>query len=122
VIMGRKTFESIGKALPNRRNLILSRSTEFIAEGCEVMQDLQAAVRSCSGEKEVFIIGGSEIYRQALPMADRLYLTRVDTVTDADAFFPSFSMTEWELIKEEEHHADTKNPFNHTFCIYQRKR
>lgn len=121
VIMGRKTYESIGKALPNRRNVVISRSANYKAEGCEVLNNLVDAIASCKNEKEVFVIGGSEIYGQALPLADKLYITRVKTVTDADAFFPPFHEADWELIHLEEHKSDQKNEFDYSFCIYQRK-
>lgn len=121
VIMGRKTYESIGKALPNRRNVVVSRSADYKAEGCEVLNNLQDAIVVCKDEAEVFVIGGSEIYGQALALANKLYITRVDTVTEADAFFPPFHETEWELIHLEEHQADPKNQFDYSFCIYQRK-
>lgn len=121
VIMGRKTYESIGKALPNRRNVVVSRSADYQAEGCEVLNNLQAALDVCKDEAEVFVIGGSEIYGQAFPLADKLYITLVDTVTDADTFFPPFNENEWELLHLEEHQADPKNQFDYSFCIYQRK-
>lgn len=120
VIMGRKTFESIGKALPNRRNIVLSRSADFAAPGCEINDDLFTAIRSCSDEEEIFVIGGAEIYRQALQVADKLYITRVSTEMDADTFFPDFSLSAWKLIHLEKHKADEKNAFDYSFSIYQR--
>lgn len=120
VIMGRLTYESIGKALPNRRNIVLSRSKDFKAEGCEVMEDLFTAIKSCKKNEEVFIIGGATIYRQAIQVADKIYLTRVEASKDADAFFPDFSLSAWKLIHMEMHKADEKNKFNYTFSIYQR--
>lgn len=120
VIMGRLTYESIGKALPNRRNIVLSRRNGFEAEGCEVMEDLFSAIKSCQKNEEVFIIGGANIYRQAIQIADKLYLTRVETVKDADAFFPEFSLSGWKLVHLEKHKSDEKNAYNYTFSIYQR--
>ena len=96
VIMGRLTYESIGKALPNRRNIVLSRNKDFVAEGCEVMEDLFSAIKSCKKNEEVFILGG------------------------ADAFFPEFSLSGWKLVHMEMHKADEKNKYNYTFSIYQR--
>ena len=120
VIMGRLTYESIGKALPNRRNIVLSRNKDFVAEGCEVMEDLFSAIKSCKKNEEVFIIGGATIYRQALQVADKIYLTRVETTKEADAFFPEFSLSGWKLVHMEMHKADEKNKYNYTFSIYQR--
>lgn len=120
VIMGRNTFESIGRALPNRRNIVLTRQPDYSAPGCEVREDLFAAIKECGKEQEVFVIGGADIYRQAIQVADKLYLTRVDVVMDADTFFPEFSMSAWKLIHLEKHKADDKNPYDYSFSVYQR--
>jgi dihydrofolate reductase len=120
VIMGRKTYESIGRALPNRRNIVLTRTEDYEAPGCEVMEELFDAIKSCSKEGEVFIIGGAEIYRQAIQVADKIYLTRVDVETDADTFFPDFSLSAWKLIHLLKHKADEKNKYDYSFSIYQR--
>ncbi len=120
VIMGRKTYESIGKALPNRRNIVLTRQEDFEAPGCEIMDDLFQAVKSCEKEGEVFVIGGADIYRQALQVADKIYLTRVDTDADADAFFPEFRLSAWKLIYLLKNKADDQNPYDYSFSIYQR--
>ena len=120
VIMGRKTFESIGKALPKRRNIVLTRQEDFEAPGCEVMDDLFTAIKSCEKEGEVFVIGGAEIYRQALQVADKIYLTRVDTEAEADTFFPYFKLNVWKLIYLLKNKADEENQYDYTFSIYQR--
>lgn len=120
VIMGRKTYESIGRALPERRNIVLSRQEGFQAKGCEVMSDLFEAIRACQKEGEVFVIGGAEIYRQAMQVADKIYLTRVDVEMDADAYFPEFSVSVWKLVYLLKHKADEKNRYDYSFSIYQR--
>jgi dihydrofolate reductase len=119
IIMGRKTYESIGRALPNRRNIVVTRQKDFTAEGCEIFNSLQQAVQECEHEKEVFIIGGGEIYRQALPEADRIYLTRVYEHFEGDTTFPEFSLSEWRLTSYTKHHADEKNAFDYSFSAYE---
>lgn len=120
VIMGRNTYESIGKALPLRRNIVVTRQENYEAPGCEINEDLFDAIKSCSKEDEVFVLGGADIYRQAIQVADKLYLTRVDVVMEADTFFPEFSMSAWKLIHLEKHKADDKNAYDYSFSVYQR--
>lgn len=120
VIMGRKTYESIGRALPERRNLVVSRQEDFVAPGCEVFNDLFDAIRACKNESEVFVIGGADIYRQALQVADCLYLTRVRAEFSADTFFPELKPGQWKLITLENHKADEKNPYDYSFSKYVR--
>jgi dihydrofolate reductase len=98
VIMGRKTFESIGRPLPGRRTIILSRRRDFRAEGCLVVHDLDAALAAASGENEVFICGGGELYREALPRAGRLYLTVIHLPVDGDTFFPEIPAGDFATI------------------------
>lgn len=119
IIMGRKTFDSLPKgALPNRRNIVLSRTLKELP-GCECFPSLKSALSHCSEEEEVFIIGGSSVYRQAMPLADRLCLTEVDdTPTEADAFFPSYQ--EWKEVSREEHDTDEKHKQRYAFVDYVR--
>lgn len=121
VLMGRRTFESLpGGALPNRRNLVISRNTSFSAPGVEVFSSLEKALEEVP--EDIFVIGGGSIYKQALPLCDKLYLTKVhDAFEDADTFFPEINWDEWELMEEEFHHADEKNPYDMTFSTYKRK-
>lgn len=122
IIMGRRTFESLPKgALPNRRNVVLSRSLSG-AEGAEVFASLDDALRSCSAaEEDVFIIGGESVYREAMPLADRLCLTLIDAVPErADAFFPQVSESEWRVVSREEHDTDEKHTEKYTFVDYIR--
>ena len=120
IIMGRRTFESVGKPLPNRRNIIITRNPGFKAEGCEVVTSLEAAMALVNPQDENFIVGGEEIYRQALPLADRVYLTRIDHAFEGDRHFPELG-PEWELTASTEGVLDEKNQFAHTFLIFDRR-
>lgn len=101
IIMGRKTWESLGRPLPNRRNIVISRSQKAI-EGAEVFPSIEDALAACNTEREVFIIGGGEIYKQTLPIANRLYLTIVaQMIDDADTFFPVIDFTQWNELEHE---------------------
>ena len=119
IVMGRKTFESLPKgALPNRRNVVLSRTTKELP-GCEVFPTLEAALESCHPDEDVYIIGGARVYEQAIDFADRLCLTEVDdTPAEADAFFPNYS--DWRIDWKEEHGKDEKHAFNYAFVDYVR--
>lgn len=117
VIMGRKTYESMGKALPNRINVILSFDKNFKAENCLVFHDLNEALRF-AGEKdlsEVFIIGGSSIYEQAMDIADKLYITQVHCTPKADAFFPKYSLEDWDIVDKEFITKDAENDYDSTY-------
>ena len=120
IIMGRKTFESIGRPLPERRSIVISRNRDFRPEGVEVVASLDAALRCCQGEAEVFVIGGSSIYELALPQADRLYITQIHATIEGDTFFPPFDETEWKLAEDQPHAADEKNAFDYSFRRYER--
>jgi dihydrofolate reductase len=122
VIMGRKTFDSVGKPLPNRRNVVITRDTELQIEGVELVNSLDEALEiTKTEEKPVFIVGGAEIYRQALPKTDKLYLTTIHHNFDADTFFPDFDRSEWTVISSEPHKADEKNKYDYTFEVLERK-
>lgn len=121
VIMGRKTFDSVGKPLPNRRNVVITRNTELKIEGVEVVNSLEKALEiTQTEEKPVFIVGGAEIYRQALPKTDTLYLTTIHHTFDADTFFPEIDRKEWKVISSEAHKADEKNKYDYTFEVLER--
>jgi len=120
VIMGRKTYESIGRLLPNRKNIIVTRNTAYQVEGAHVFNSLEAAIESCIGEEEIFIIGGSEIYGQALTLAHKLYITEVLHEFEGDAFFPEINFEEWKVISEENGILDEKNKWEHRFKLYHR--
>ena len=120
IIMGRKTYNSLPKgALPNRRNVVLSRSLTEI-EGCEVYTSLENALQHCAANEEIYILGGASVYEQALPLADRLCLTEVhDTPEEADAYFPD--ITGWKEIWREEHNKDEKHAQQYAFVDYVRE-
>jgi dihydrofolate reductase len=117
VVMGRKTYESIGKPLANRRNVIITRNENYEAQGCEVVNSIEEALLICY--EDCFIIGGSEIYKQSLSMADEIYLTEVDDVFDGDSFFPELG-NEWHEVSNEKFEADDKNKFNYSFIKYEK--
>lgn len=121
VIMGRKTFESLPKgALPNRRNIVLSRTVSSFP-GTEVFGTLADALRSCAPDEDVYIMGGESVYRQALPVADRLCLTEVDDTPEAaDAFFPKFDNGKWQPVWSEDHDIDEKHAQKYRFVNYER--
>lgn len=123
IVMGRKTFESFPKgALPNRRNIVLSRSEDFSPEGADVFRTLPDALQSCGEDEEVFVIGGASIYRQAMPLANRLYLTFVEnTPEEADTFFPPIDYDKWIISNEEVHEADEKHAYRYCFTDFVRK-
>ena len=120
VVMGRKTYESVGKPLPNRRNIIITRQAGYAAPGTEVVHSLAAALERCADEPEVFIVGGAEIYKQAMPLLDLIYLTRVHTQLEGDAFFPELERKDWQLVSEEKHSADERHAYSYAFRIYER--
>lgn len=111
VVMGRKTFEAIGKALPGRQNIVISRNPRFSAIECEVADSLQQA-RALAAGPELMVIGGGELYRIALPEANRMFLTVVDCEPEADTWFPPWSETEWRLAGSEPHPADPEHAFS----------
>ncbi len=130
VIMGRKTFESIGKPLPGRTNIVISRNPDFQAPGCRVVDSLAAAleladsVALIEGIEEVMVMGGGEIYRQALPYADRLYLTEVHAEIEGDAYFPAFDRNQWREVAREDFTAEAKedtgsNPYDYSFVVLE---
>jgi dihydrofolate reductase len=121
IIMGRKTYDSMGKPLPNRRNIVITRNADLKLEGAEVTNSLAEALLLCKTEEEVFIIGGAEIYKQALDQTDRIYLTRVHQQFDADAYFPELDMDKWVETAREEHQPDEKNNIAFTFLTLESK-
>ncbi|MBU9722147.1 MULTISPECIES: dihydrofolate reductase [Bacillaceae] len=121
VLMGRTTFDSIGKALPKRRNIVLTRSDDFSAEGVEVIHSLDEVNGLAREEEEFFVIGGATVYEQLMPLAERLYVTEIHESFEGDTFFPAFDMEKWELVSTEEGEMDEKNPYPHTFKVYERK-
>lgn len=122
VIMGRHTWESIGRALPGRRNIVVSRTPGFHAEGAEVVTSLEDAWRAVSGASEAFVIGGAQLYAQALPEVDRIYLTDIAGEVPGDTLFPGLVPGQWQESLLGEHAADDRNPFALRFLLFQRER
>ena len=123
VLMGRKTFESIGRPLPGRRNLVISRNPDYQAEGIEVVGSVEAALALLAGSsvEELMVIGGGHLYAEMLPSADRLYLTQIDLAVEGDTRFPAFDDGQWQRIDCESHPADEKNPHPYSFETWQRR-
>lgn len=123
IIMGRKTFESFPKgALPNRRNVVLTRQKGLTFPGAESFSSLKEALEACKSDDEVYIIGGASVYQEALPLADCLCLTEIDDIpAEADAYFPFVDKNKWLEIVREEHPVDEKHPFKFAFVDYKRK-
>ena len=122
VIMGQKTFESIGRPLLNRRNIVVTRNDNFQAEGVEISKSLENILESFkNSEEEVFVIGGGQIYKQSINKADKLYITHVDMEDkEADTYFPEIIPIVWNEIKHNEYKKDSENPFNYTFSVYEK--
>jgi dihydrofolate reductase len=121
IIMGRKTFESFPKPLPNRTHVIISRQKNYQPEGCIVVDSLDKAIAVCPKDQETFIIGGGEIYNQSIEIADKLDITKVHQSFEADTFFPEIDLNKWKLFSVEFHPKDEKHQFDFTFKTYLRK-
>jgi dihydrofolate reductase len=121
ILMGRKTFESIGRPLPKRLNLVLTRNPEWRAEGAIVVDSVDEALRKVRDTGELIAIGGAEIYRLCMPFAHRIYLTQVHAEVPGDTVFPDFDPTQWTDVESSEHPADEKNAYGVTFVTLERK-
>ena len=125
VIMGRKTYDSIGRPMPKRHNIVVSRDTSRVIDGCDVVASVQDAVKMAEKDDatEAFVIGGAQLYEQALPLVDRLYFTRVHTVVEGgDTFMPAVDWSQWKKVSSNEHPADDKHAFAFTMEVYERVR
>jgi dihydrofolate reductase len=126
IIMGRKTYESIGRPLPNRTNIVVTRNPDFKAEGVVTVMSLEAGIKHAenvnliNGIDEVMIIGGAAIYQASLPMADRLYLTHVHANVEGDAYFPTVNFDQWKEVGREDFKKDESNPYDYSFSIYDK--
>jgi dihydrofolate reductase len=121
MIMGRKTFDSIGKPLPGRTTVIVTRNAALKAEGCIVAHSLQDAVKACAGDEEIFVVGGAELYAQALPLATTLYLTEIHQDVEGDAHFPQFNQGEWTEVARVRHSQAEPQSLEYDFVTYRRK-
>jgi dihydrofolate reductase len=122
VIMGRKTYESLGKALVGRTNIVITRQEDWKAEGVKTVRSLEEAMRAAedTDAKEAYIIGGGEIYEQVLPITNKVYLTRVHTKVDGDTFFPELKENEWRLLSQLDFKADARHKFDYSFQVWSR--
>ena len=122
IIMGRKTFESFPKPLPNRTHVIITRQSDYeVPEGCIVVHSLTKAIEICPKGEEIFIIGGGQIYKQSIEIADKIELTRVHTTVEADAFFPEIDEDIWEVIQSEYHPKDEKHEYDFTYLTFVKR-
>ncbi len=120
IIMGRRTWESLPGLLPRRTHILLTGDRNYRAVGCTLAHSIEEALEAAGDVPEVMVIGGQTLYEQMLPLADRLYLTRVHTVVSGDAFFPGFDAAQWREVVREDHRADARNPFDYSFVTLQR--
>ena len=120
LIMGRKTFESIGQPLPGRSTVVITHQTGYAPAGVLVAHSIEQALEIAAEDDEVFVAGGAQIYQQLLPRADRLYLTSIHEEFEGDTHFPEFEESDWKLISEDSHEPDEKNPYPYSFLIYER--
>jgi dihydrofolate reductase len=126
IIMGRKTFDSIGRPLPNRTNIVISRNPEFQVEGVKVVStldeaiELAKAVNEINGIDEIMVIGGATIYELTLPIADRLYLTHVHANVEGDAYFPEVDFSSWHEVERADYSASETNPYDYSFVVYEK--
>ena len=120
VIMGRKTFESVGQPLPNRRTIVITRNNDYQGAGVVIAHSLDEALDHAVREDEIFILGGEAVYRIALPRADRLYLTIVHTTIHGDTHFPSFDPDQWKLVEDDRQEADDRHAYAFSFRRYER--
>jgi dihydrofolate reductase len=120
ILMGRKTWESLGRPLPGRHNIVLTRDPGYRVEGATVVTSLDAALAAAGDADEVMVIGGAALYATLLPRADRLYLTRIDAAFAGDAWFPEIALDEWREVARETHAPDERNPYPYTFVTLER--
>lgn len=121
IVMGRRTHESIGRALPGRHNIVITRNRDYLAQGCTVVDSLDAAWKAADSE-EVMVIGGAEIYAKTLPLAECIYLTLVDEDFDGDTYFPQYDATQWQETSRRCFDADDNNPYRYCYLVLERKR
>lgn len=121
IILGRKNYESIGRPLPGRRNIILTRDRQFKADGCEIAHSIEDVYKMCKGEEEIFIFGGEQIYKLFLQDTNRIYLTKIHYEFEGDTFFPDIDESEWKEISVEQGITDEKNPYIYYYHILEKK-
>lgn len=121
MIMGRKTFDSIGKALPGRTTVVVTRNNDLEVEGCVIAHSLPEAIAACTGDTEIFVVGGAELYRQAITLVDTLYITEIQQDVDGDAHFPEFDKNDWREVSREVRSQEAPQPLNYHFVTYSRE-
>lgn len=121
IVMGRKTHESIGRALPGRRNIVVTTKKNYRAEGCEIVHSVDEAMKLLPEDDEVFVIGGSQLFKAFYPFAERLYVTYIDEEFAGDTFFPEIDESEWKRISTERGEKNEKNPYDYFYIVYERK-
>lgn len=122
IVMGRKTFESIGRPLPGRQNIIITRDTEYHVDGCDSCPSIEAAIELVTSQPEIMLIGGASLYQQTLPLAQQLYLTRINhSFEGGDAWFPEIDPELWQEVWREDHSPDAKNHYQYSFVKYSHK-
>lgn len=121
IILGRKNLESIGRALPNRRNIVMTRDHNYQFDGCEIVHSIEEVFEAVKGEDEIFIFGGEEIYKMFMPYVTKMYITCIHHEFEGDTFFPEFNMSEWKGLAGKKGIKDDKNPYDYYFHVYERK-
>lgn len=121
ILMGRKTHESIGRPLPGRTNIVITRDSGYQADGCVVVHSIDAALEAAGDQDEIMVIGGAEFYRQVLPRTDTIYLTRIHESFDGDTRFPDLNAADWREVERSDHEADSKNPHDYSFIQLDRR-
>ncbi len=121
ILLGRKTHESIGRPLPGRQNLVLSRDRSYRAEGCRVVNSVEAALEAAGSQAELMVVGGEALYRLTLPLAGRIYLTRIHNVFEGAIRFPDLDAGQWKELRREDYRASEKNPYDYSFVWLERR-
>jgi dihydrofolate reductase len=122
IVMGRKTHESIGRVLPGRENIIMTRDKDYTSQGCTVIHSIEELLHvDKTKDEEIFVIGGAQIFKEAFRIVDRLYITLIADVFEGDTFFPEFDKSEWEIVSKEKGVKDEKNPYDYDYLVYERK-
>ena len=121
IVMGRKTYESIGKPLPGRRNIVVTRNPRYSAEGCEVVHDIDTALAICADDDEIMNIGGATLYEQTMDRATTMYITEIHHDFSGDTWFPEFSEDDWKVVDRQDFSADERNPYDYSFVKFVRE-
>lgn len=121
ILMGRRTYESIGRPLPGRTNIVVSRDPHYAAPGCTVVPTIDAALAAAAGAPEIMLIGGAQLYAELLPRTQRIYLTRIDAAFEGDTWFPELVPADWRELERSDHAPDEQNPYPYSFVLLERR-